>query len=527
MRIDPAWLRPDAFPDAPAGARVELVETHVSWVMLVGDRAYKLKKPVSLGFLDFSTVEERRRACEAELVLNRRLAPDVYLSVEPVTRDAEGRPRVGGDGLPIDFVVRMRRLDERTRADARVESGTLGLADVDALAARVASFHAACRSDAETAAFGAPDAIRFNVEENFAQTGAWRAQAITAREAEEIAEWQRAFLAEHAARFEARAARGFVRDGHGDLRLEHVYFGEAGVTVIDCIEFADRFRFADTCADVAFLSMDLAWHGRTDLAERLLARYAMFANDYDLYGLVDFYEAYRAFVRGKIALIGANDASADAARRERALGEARRYLLLALSADRAALLRPVVVAVGGIIASGKSTLADRVASHLGAPVVEADRTRKHMLGVLPTTRVSGGAWAGAYDLAFTERVYDEVLRRAECVLASGRPVVIDASFRTRAMRASARALAARHGVPLRFVECRVPIDTVRARLGRREREGGVSDARLAILDDFLSKVEPVTELAADEHVVIDTSGTPEQSLGAVERVVATWPERLA
>jgi hypothetical protein len=372
-----------------------------------------------------------------------------------------------------------------------------------------------------------PDAIRVNVVENFEQTRAQVGRFLDPGEAAEIERWQLGFLRERAALFEARVAAGRVRDGHGDLCLEHVYLGPGdAVTVIDCIEFNDRFRCADVCADVAFLSMDLAWHGRVDLAERLLARYARDANDYDLYPLVDFYESNRAYVRAKVATLLAGDEGAPAEVRAREAREARRYFLLALAAERRPLVAPSVVAVGGVIASGKSTVADALAAELGAPVVEADRTRKHLLGVAPTQRVYDGAWQGAYDPAFTERAYAEVLRRAAVVLDSGRPVVLDASFRTAAMRRAARELARARGVPFVFVECRAPREVCRARLAQRAREEGVSDGRLEVFDAFVARWEPVTELPAGEHVVIDTTAPLEVNLAALRRTLDVWPTGL-
>ena len=220
---------------------------------------------------------------------------------------------------------------------------------------------------------------------------------------------------------------------------------------------------------------------------------------------MDFYESYRAFVRAKVAAMLAGDDGVGEETRARAATVARRHFLLALSADRMSLLRPAVVAVGGVIASGKSTMAERLGDEMSAPVVEADRTRKSMVGVDAHQPLHDAAWQGAYDLRVTDRVYDEVMRRAAVVLASGRPVVLDASFRSASMRAAARRLAIDHGVPFRFVECRADPEVCRARLARRERELGVSDGRLAIFDAFCSRFEAVTELCPTEHVVLDTT----------------------
>ncbi len=501
-------------------------ETHISWVFLSGGDVYKVKKPVALGFLDFSSLEARRLACEAEVTLNRRIEPDVYLGVVPVTRDASGNHNIGGADEIVDHAVHMRRLADADRLDVRLERGTLTDATLARLAARIARFHERADTDARIASFGSVDAIRINVEENFAQTRESVLGHVSESEAAEIEEWQLRFLEERAALFQERRRTGHVRDCHGDLRLEQIYETDAGdVHVLDCIEFNERFRYGDTCSDVAFLSMDLASRGRTDLAERFLALYARESNDFDLYPLVDFYESYRAFVRAKVATMLAADTGAPDATRKRAASEARRHFLLSVAAKRRPLLPPRVIAVGGLIASGKSTIADALSSELGAPVVETDRTRKHMVGARPTDKLYDGAFRGAYDPAFTVRVYDEVYRRAGRVLESGRPVVLDASFRTPKMRDRAKQLALTRGVPFTMIECTTPLETSRARLVERARRGpSVSDGRLEIFDDFVASYAPVAEgeLAEGEHVTVRTDRPVSECLRELRSRLPTW-----
>jgi len=522
--IEDDLLRTSAY-DVPT-SRVDLVQTHISSVFLLDDDVFKVKRPVSLGFLDFRTIDARREACDAEVRLNARLAPGVYLGVVAVRRGADGHARIGGAGEIVDWAVHMRRMPDERRADVMLDAGRLTGEKIDRVAERIAEFHAGARCDAQTSRFGARHAIATNVDENFAQTADTIEAFVRPEEADEIVRWQHAFLRGHGPLFDARIGARRIRDGHGDLRLDHVYFEEDGPIVLDCIEFNDRFRYADVCADVAFFSMDLASRGRVDLAERFLARYARASNDFDTYALVDFYESYRAFVRAKICAMRANDPSLDDRARESEAAAARRHFLLALSADRRALLMPAVVAVGGIIASGKSTVAMRLGDAMGAPVVEADRTRKAMLGVAATERVHEEAWRGAYAPAFTERVYEEVLRRASVVLASGRAVVLDASFRSKAMRAAARALADSFGVPFRFVECRADAATCRARLVARANTAAVSDGRLEIFDDFVARFEPPTELPENERTVLDTTGSADESMATLRSRVETWPVGL-
>ncbi len=498
---------------------LELIETHISWVFLGDTEVFKIKRPVNLGFLDFTTIEKRRHACHAEVRLNARLATDVYLGVVPITRSASGVHVLSGDGEIVDWAVHMRRLPDDQRADVLLQAGELQPKDVDRLASHIVTFHAGARCDAETSRHGQVEVIRRNVRENFEQTRGVIHEYLSADEAREVEAWQLATL-EDEARFAARVAAGRVRDGHGDLRLEHVYFGgDDSIAIIDCIEFNERFRYADVCADIAFLSMDFAWHGHVDLAERLLAGYARQSDDYDLYSVVNFYESYRAFVRGKVSAIFAADAEASLKARDRAGREARRYFVLSLAFERPPLVSPRVVAVGGMIASGKSTAADAIGELLAAPVISSDRTRKRLMGKSPTESMKSDVWSGPYSEKSTHEVYDELLRRAGIVVDSGRPVVVDASFRTRALRQSIHELASQRGVPFTFVECVSPRQVCLARLKQRERGGPhESDARSALFDEFAKTYEPVVELPGAEHERLDTSRTPLETQKRIEQL---------
>ncbi len=517
-------LRPEAYP-APAPDRVELRETHISFVFLTEGEVFKVKKPVHFAFLDFRSLAARQRACEAEVLLNSRLAASTYLGLVPVRRDESGHHHFGPSGDVVDWAVHMLRLPDAIRADERLKAGTLTRSHVDTIAAALADFHARARSDDDTSSWGSRDAIARNIRENFAEVNPAEEGLLTVAEAREIERWQLEFLTAHADLFDQRQATGCIRDGHGDLRLEHIYVGEDGeLTLLDCIEFSDRFRCADVCADIAFLSMDLKAKGHVELTERFLARYARDANDYGLYALVDFYEGYRAYVRGKVSTLTARQAVGAA--REQALADARRHFALSLSAERKSLLEPVVVAVGGVIASGKSTVAERLSDRLSAPVIDADRTRKHLIGMAPTAHDASGAFEGPYDPSVTDRVYAEMMARASIVLESGRPVVLDASFRNEHLRRGARELAIKHGAPFLFVECQASPEACRERLRRREAETSVSDGRLAIFDAFRARVEPATELSAAERIVLDTERELGETLAILDERLGTWPPGL-
>lgn len=514
--------------DLSAGAQ-ELRETHISWVFLFEHVVLKVKKPVNLGFVDFSTLELRRAACEAEGALNSRLAPGVYRGLVPVLRGPDGRVRFGAPSEPagldfpastpaeedeiVDWAVAMRRLPDRDRADQRLGDGRLEIADIERLARTLARFHAGSRTGPDIDRFGSLPAIAFNVRENFVQARAALLEVATEREACQVEAQQLGFLERSADVLDRRVRARRVCDGHGDLRLEHVYLHEGEPPIVlDCIEFNERFRYGDACSDIAFLSMDLAWHGRRDLAELFLATYARESDDYDLYSVVDFYESYRAYVRAKICAIGYTSAGIGPEARARLERDARRYLLLALAAERPSVEPPRLIAIGGTIASGKSTLADALGRRLCLPVLSSDRTRKALLGVAPESPLRDEPWSASYSDQRTEQVYAELLRRADAVLGSGRSVIVDASFRTRSMRQQARQLALTLGVGFIFVECRAPIEVTRRRLRERAKAASISDGRSDILDAFLRRCEPVVELDPSEHAVVSSAGPVSETL---------------
>lgn len=504
----PEALRcPEAYPVA-LQSEITLVETHISWVFLLERDVFKVRKPVNLGFVDFGTLQLRREDCEAEVRLNARLAPDVYRGVVAIWQQADGSLQVGAEpaGPIVDWAVHMRRLPEAQRADTLLSAGELSAAMVEKIARRIAQFHAEQPTDAAIARFGTLAAVWHNVQENFGSTQDTLTRYLDPDEAEELRGAQTRFLQTHVGLLQRRIAGGKVRDTHGDLRLEHIYLTpQLEITVLDCIEFNERFRFADVCADIAFLSMDLSRLGRPDLGELLLCKYVEESQDYELYEVVDFYQSYRAFVRGKIAALIADDPAAALLPRDKAAAEARRCFRLALAAERPALVPAVLVAVGGWIASGKSHVAERLGRALPAVVISADRTRKDLAHVQATTAVHDPTWSGLYSPANTQRVYDELFRRAEPVLRAGRSVVLDASFRTRALRVAALDAANALGVQFHLVECVAPPEVCRTRLAERAKTPSLSDGRLEIFDDFVAKFEQVAELPEELHCVVDTS----------------------
>ncbi len=509
--------RPASHPP-PRPAAVERRETHISWVFLAGDTAWKVKRPVALGFLDFRELEQRRHFCEEEVRLNRRLAPDVYQAVVPVRRVATGHTLDPEqcDGPIVDYAVKMRRLPDDASASALLAAGQLQAAHLRTLAARLARFY---DQAAQVTALGAPPAVAATVEENLAQLAAAAPGILDGERLARVAAAQRRDLERHQNRFPERQAAGKIRDGHGDLRLEHVYFLPEPV-VIDCLEFNPKFRGGDVALDIAFLVMELRAAGRAELGEYFVHRFVRETGDHGLYPLLDFYCAYRALVRAKIACLIAGDASVDADKRRRKREEARSLLALTEALENGSPDRPMVLAIGGQVASGKSTLAEALAERFGLPVVSSDVTRKSLAG-LPATQPGSEE---LYTSAFTEQTYADMIRRAGLVLDGGRSVILDATFRDPSQRRRARDLAAARDTGFLFVETYCDQATLRARLRARAARPSESDADERVLDQLRGQWVPPDELPEDERLSLEGSRPLPELVAAVEpRIRARSP----
>jgi uncharacterized protein len=497
-RMVRALLRPDAF--CHVAHDLTLYETHISWVILAGAYAYKLKKPVNLGFLDFSTPERRRADCVDEVRLNRRLAPDVYLGiVEVVERD--GRYFVGGPGTPVEPAVWMRRLPDDGMLPNLLMRGAVDVALVRRIAHRLARFHATAATGPGVDGYGAPDAVRAIWEENFAQMAPFVGRTVTAPIQETIREYIERFLRDSAALLERRVTTGRIRDGHGDLHAASVCVEGRRIHLFDCLEFAPRLRCADVAAEVAFLAMDLDHRGRADLADAFVASYARASGDSELGDLLDFYRCARAYVRGKVQSLRLGQPDLPADEIARVTDEARVYFELAW-AYAGGLTRPALIVTMGPPASGKTTVARALAGRLGLLHLSSDVTRKELAGLRPSEHRPDAFGAGLYRPEMTQRTYATLRRRAALALCRGRSVVLDATYGRADEREALRRLAHRLGVPLVALVCKVDDSTLQARLAARTDEtAGASDARLtlwpALRAAFVAPVEMPEAIAID------------------------------
>jgi aminoglycoside phosphotransferase family enzyme len=325
MDLVAALLDPAAYPEATS--QVELVQTHISWVFLTDRFAYKMKKPVDLGFLDFTTLRQRHHYLKQELVLNRRLCPEIYLAVEPITRSKSG-VQVGGRGQPVEYILKMVRLPQDRMMDEVADRGELSEEPLDRLVEVLAPFYQKAATGPRINHYGEPGIITYNHEENFARMKGMVGEVLTRKLFAQIRDFARAFLAHQRLLFRRRIKEGRIRDCHGDLHMRNICLAN-GIYVFDCIEFNHRFRYGDVAADVAFLAMDLDFHGLTDFSRYFIDRFVTAAADPELLKLLDFYKCYRACVRGKIRALAAGEEEVPEEERQQARDAARAYFELA------------------------------------------------------------------------------------------------------------------------------------------------------------------------------------------------------
>ena len=520
-----ALLDPGAYPHttAPVGM-VEMVETHISFLFFAGDFVYKVKKPVNYGFLDFTTLEKRRLFCHREVELNRRICPEVYLGVEEIRRQA-GRYAVGGPGQTVEYAVKMRRLAPDTALERRLKEGRISLQDIQRIAARIARFHRHAETGPQITGYGDLEAVRQNVAENFAQTGKFVGIALSRETCDDLAAYNRAFMEAREDVFRTRAEAGRIRDCHGDLHVAQVFLEPPsedgawdGISIIDCIEFNERFRCSDVAEDIAFLAMDLDFNGRPDLSRAFVDAYARESGDEGVFELLDFFKVYRAYVRGKVACFRTDDSQlpkgagpAESARVE-AMETARAYFRLAHS-YLPALPIPAVILVCGVTGTGKSTLTAELARRWSMEHISSDLVRKNLAGISPEAHRYESFMEGIYSPQFSALTYEAMLSEAGQHLREGKRVILDGTFRRSEERAGAVALAAELHGEAWIVECRLSDEQARERLDRRLEQGdSVSDGRWELYHQQVAQWESVREVPPERHVVLDTGGSPAENV---------------
>lgn len=505
---------PDLYSHRPAA--VTLVQTHISYVLLAGERVYKIKKPVRFTFLDFSTLERRGYFSHEEVRLNRRLAPDVYLGVLAVSEE-HGAYRLSSEDDPsaVEYVIEMRRLPADRMLDQLLDRNAVTLAMIDAIADRLAEFHRRADAGPAVTANGDPAHVLAVLEDNYANARQFRDVTIAAPDDDAIQRFARGFLRMHDALFRRRQAGRRIRDCHGDLHSEHICCTDP-LVIFDCIEFNSQFRYCDVASEMAFLAMDLDYHAHPELAAHLIDRYTAGATDADLRRLLPFYQCYRAYVRGKVDSLKSIEEEVAPAERVAAQDSARRHFALAYRYTWA--YTPALVVIAGLSGTGKSSVAAALQSRTGFAHVYSDVVRKRLAGVPIDAPAKPIAYdAGIYTPELSAQTYQAMLDEAASHLDASRGAILDATFQLRVGRDAVRAVARQHAVPFLLVECQCDEVEVRRRLQRRvEHGGGPSDADWNVYLEQRRRFEPIGSDEESDHLIVDTTAPAEQSALAIE-----------
>ena len=498
-----ALQNPTLYPHPVSG--FQLIETHISWVLLTGEYAYKIKKPMNFGFLDFTGLDQREHFCNEELRLNQRLTDDLYLDVLPITGSAEA-PQLGGEGAPIEFALRMRQFPQSNLLSTLQANGELTANHIDQMARQIAEFHQQTPKVAAEQPFGTPDSVMAPVEQNFEQIRPFLSDKADLVQLDALQAWARSSFDRLHGLFETRKAEGFIRECHGDIHLGNATLIDGKVVIFDCIEFNEPFRLTDVYADTAFLAMDLEDRGLKSLARRFISQYLEITGDYAGLELLNFYKAYRALVRAKVALFSM-PADADGVQRATTLRQYRNYANLAESYS--AIPSRLLAITHGVSAVGKSHVAMRMVEALGAIRLRSDVERKRLFGE-QAEQAAGQLQQGIYADDASQKTYQHLHQLAGTILRAGFPVVIDATYLKQAQRQAAADVASETGVPFLILDCNAPDAVIASWLAQRQADqNDPSDATLEVVAAQQASRDPLTgeELLKAKRVETNESGS--------------------
>ena len=511
-----AMLAP-AFYERPT-KRVDLVQTHISFVLLTDDTVYKLKKAVRFSFLDFSTVTLRHHFCREEVRLNRRLAPDIYDGVVAVVPDGDSFALADeSDPRAVEYAVVMRRLPADRILASLLMQDEVTEEMIDSISRRLVDFHQKADAGPEVRESGNPARILKSMDDDFTEMEPFRGRTITAADDEAIVRYCRTQLERFSGLLERRRALDKVREGHGDLHAEHICLTDP-LVIFDCIEFNRDFRCRDVAAEIAFLAMDLEYRGHPQLSQLFLRCYAEESEDSDVLVLAPLFKAHRAYIRGKVDSLKSGEAEVGQQERQDAVASARRHFELAYRYTWSEVR--CLVVVSGLSGSGKSTVARELHRRTGFAHFNSDVIRKQLAGVPLTSRERARDDAGLYSSEHSARTYNRMLSLAAEELKAGRSAIVDATFLRRADRDAARAVAGASKVPVVFVECWCePVATMR-RLKARATEGNdPSDADEDIYRQQRAAYEVFASEEQPERIGVDTSASLAGVVDSVERAI--------
>jgi uncharacterized protein len=501
-----ALLKPETYGTDVKNVR--LIQTHTSWVFLTGQYAYKIKKPVFFGFLDYTTLDARKFFCEEELRLNRRLSPEIYLTVVPIierTIKSDHKIRkinLGGKEKVVDYAVKMKELPQDKLMTERLKRDDVTYSEIEQIAQIVADFHQSAESSSSISQFGMVETIKFNWDENFAQTEEFIGRTISRSVFHQIKKTLYKFMLDNFDLFDKRIKEGKIKQGHGDLHSKNIFIADK-IYIFDGIEFNQRFSCCDVASEVAFLAMDLDYFGKANFANFFIERYLQSTKDYELLKLLDFYKCYRAYVRGKVTSFNLNDPGIGAQDKRIAAKTAKHYFELAARYAQNLVAKPKLIVMIGLPGVGKTYFALQLAEKIDAYLLRSDIIRKELMNVPLSRHHYTGYGSGIYTGKISARTYDEMYNRARTYLAQDRTCILDATFSLVKARKAAGKIAREFKVPFLMAHCFCPDKIVFKRMAKRAQGFDFSDANPEVYQRMKKNFDPVPR--AKNVIRVDTS----------------------
>jgi len=486
---------------------VNILQTHISFVALTGEYAYKIKKAVNFGFLDFSTLEKRKYFCEEEVRLNRRLCPDIYLDVVPIT-SKNGHIALDGDGDIIDYAVKMKEFSQEKIMTKLLQDDKIDYAVIDNICDILVKFYKYGGDSKDIKEYGTIESVKKNIDENFEQTKNVIDITISKGLYDYIKNVSHKFLEKNRNLFEKRIKEDYIKDCHGDLHSGNIVVSDGEICIFDCIEFNKPFRYIDVASDIGFLAMDLDFLGQPYLSSYLIEKYVEKSGDHGIFSLLNFYKCYRAYVRGKVAGFKLNDPHIDKKEKKEIIDTAKKYFdlahyyatLVSMDLKEAA---PILFITGGLTGTGKTTVARKISVDYHADLISTDSVRKELEGIDKFERHHDAYNTGLYSPEKMLYTYKKALEKAEVLLNKGKNVVLDATFKTKELRDMAKKIAEKTNANFLILYCTCPEKIVKKYLEERVKKKSVSDGRWEIYIRQKGSFEPFA--ATDNFVEIDIS----------------------
>ena len=491
---------------------VQLIQTHASFVLLTGDYAYKIKKPVNFGFLDYSTLEKRQHFCTQELVMNRRTAPEIYLEVVPIIQKgdrfqlASNSPSINSGEIPVEYTLQMQQFPQESLFLSLLEQGKITEQIMEDLGREIAKFHSTASSDNYIRKFGEVSQIREAIDNNYLISQKYIGGPQTQTQYQETKDYTDSFFAENQELFDSRIANNKIRECHGDLHLRNIALWQNKILLFDCIEFNEQFRFVDVMYDVAFTVMDLESRGHQELGNAFLNTYIEQTGDWEGLQLLPLYLSRQAYVRAKVSSLMLDDAAISTAQKAEISQTAAHYYKLAWEYTK--LHQGKLTLMSGLSGSGKSTVARYLARRTGAIHIRSDAVRKHLGGISLNER--GGQ--DLYSDEMTANTYSRLLELGIILTDRGWNVILDAKFDRQNLRTGAINLAQSRNLPLQIIYCTAPIEVLRSRL--EQRRGDIADATAELLSSQQAASEPFTESEQIYVKIVDTTQDLEVQLNS-------------